>query len=145
MNRTPSSLESHVGAYEKERLKRLSEQPNTTVFRAEFEATNEPWAASRLREVSERIAKQVTDLDDSYSDFRVRKLCLADNEVLRFQRQHPKLFWMLSDRKMVRDTRFQKALGAMFTIRERVEQGEVADGHDADAIATSSIVAALQS
>jgi hypothetical protein len=69
---------------------------------------------------------------------------MQDEEVLDFQRQHPQLFWLLTDRKMVNDKRFQQALGAMFKVKEKVENGDIQEGHDADALATSSIVSALQ-
>jgi hypothetical protein len=141
---TMSSIESEVGAYEKERLDKLSQQPNTTVFKTEYDSIHDPWEAKRLRGVAERVAKRVTEFGEDVSDFKVRKTCLEDEDVLNFQRQHPKLFWLLTDREMVKDTRFRQALGAMFNVKEKVENGEIEEGRDADALATSSIVSALQ-
>ena len=138
------SLENEVGAFEKERLEKLSQTPNTTVFTTSYDKTHEPWSSSRARSVAERVAQRVTEFGDDVSDWQVRKRCTDDPEVLEFQRTHPKLYWMLTDRKMVSDKRFQQALGAMLKVREKVERGEVAEGRDADAMATSSVVSALQ-
>lgn len=139
-----SSLESEVGAYERERLKQLSQQPNTTVFKTEYDSKHDAWESSRLRGIVEAVAQRVTGFAEDVSDFEVRKTCIQDKEVLAFQRDHPQLFWLLTDRKMVRDRRFQQALGAMLTVKEKVEKGDVQGGRDADALVTSSIVSALQ-
>ena len=141
-----SSLNNEVGAYEQERLEELSQRPNTTVFKAEYESTHEPWKADRLRKVCEHLARRVLEFEEGCSDFKVRKVCMSeDEEVLQFQRSHPKLFWMVTDRKMVTDDRFKMALAAMFRVREQVEKGKLQDGRDADAMATTGIMSALKS
>ena len=139
-----SSITSEVGAYEQARLEHLSEQDNTTVFKTEYDCHHEPWNAQRLRGVAEHVAKIVTETNANVNDFRLRKTCLEDKEILAFQRHHPQLFWLLTDRSMVTDTRFQQALAAMLQVKEKVERGDVQEGRDADAMATSGIVAALQ-
>ena len=139
-----ASVESEVGMCEKERLEELSQRPNTTVYKTEYDSSHEPWEAKRLRNVAEMLARRVADFDESVSDFKLRKTCMEDGEVLLFQRNHPKLFWLLTDRKMVSDKRFKLALGAMFKVKEKVENGDVQGGRDADALATSGIVSALQ-
>ena len=68
---------------------------------------------------------------------------LEEEEVLHFQRCHPKLYYILTDRKVVGEPRFRQALGAMLSVRDKVDAGEV-EGKEADAMATSGIVAALQ-
>lgn len=130
--------------FEEERLKRLAATPNTTVFKTEYGEAHEAWKVDRLRGVAETIAARTTEFDADASAFQLRKRLMQDEDVLTFQRAHPKLFWMLTDRTMVGDARFRQALGAMFTVREKVERGEVEDGRDADALATSGIVSALQ-
>lgn len=139
-----SSISGEVGAYEKERLHSLSQQPNTTVYKTEYESHHEPWTASRLRTVAEQVATKVCGLDRAMTDFQVRKTCLEDKEILAFKKQHTQLFMLLTDRAMLADTRFQQALGAMLKVREKVEAGEIQEGHDADGLAMSSIVSALQ-
>lgn len=138
-------LPTQVGAFEASRLRELSERPNTTVLTVDHTQTHEPWTVARLRPMMERLATRVAGFDASIDDFRVRKACLeGDEEVLAFQRQHPKLYWLLTDRSMVREKRFREAVAAMLAVRERVERGEVEGGRDADAMATRAIVAALQ-
>ena len=137
-------MNKEVGAYEKERLKELSEKPNTTVLTADHEFKHDPWKASTLRPLLEGLATRVTtEFKESDSDFLVRKRCLEDPKVKDFQRQHPQLYWMLTDRKMVSDPRFKGALAGMLHVREKVDRGEVEEGQAADAMATTCVMSAL--
>lgn len=135
------ALCTEVGAFEDERLRELASRPNTTVYTPKHDFVHEPWRAERLRPLLERIAARVCTFDESVCDFAVRKACLEDPDVRSFQRQHPKLYWLVTDRKMVTDANFQKILGGFLAVRDRVECGEVAEGHEADALATQAVVA----
>lgn len=137
-------LSGDVQAYEQERLKELAAQPNTTVYQTEFTDRHDAWKGDKLRGIVEGLAKRVAEADESMSDFQLRKQCLDDEQVLAFQRRHPHMYHMLTDRAFVKDTRFRQAIGAMLTLRERVDSGSLRDGDEADALAMSSIVAALQ-
>jgi hypothetical protein len=138
-----ASLRGEVDAYHDEHLRDLADKPNTTVYKTEYDTVREPWKAADARRVAERIAERTASFGDEASDFALRKALLEDEEVLRFQRCHPKLYYLLTDRKMVGEPRFRQALGAMLTVRDKVEAGQV-EGMEADAMATSGIVAALQ-
>jgi hypothetical protein len=139
-----STLRSEVNAFEKERLQKLSEEKNTTVLTPDHDFKHTAWKAERLRPLLERIATRVTtEFSEGDDDFHVRKTCLDDPETLAFQREHPKLYWMLTDRAMVKDGRFQEALGGMLSVREKVDSGQVCEGQEADALATTSVVSAL--
>lgn len=131
-------------AYHREHLERLASRPNTTVFAPEHEFTHDAWKVARLRPVLEGLAARVAAFDADVSDFAVRKQCLDDPEVLAFQRQHPKFYWLLTDRKLVRDETFRGVVAGFLQVRERVESGEVPDGHEADALATRGVMAALK-
>ena len=139
------NLASDVNAYEKKRLEELSERPNTTVLTVEHDFVNEPWPVSRLRPLLERLAKRVTEFPDETDDFVVRKTCLDDPEVLEFQRMHPKLYWMLTDRKLVKEEKFRNAVNGLLLVRRKVEVGEVESGQEADGMATQTVLASLQS
>lgn len=139
------NLASDVNAYEKNRLEELSERPNTTVLTVEHDFVNEPWPVSRLRPLLERLAKRVTEFPDETDDFVVRKTCLDDPEVLEFQRMHPKLYWMLTDRKLVKEEKFRNAVNGLLLVRRKVEVGEVESGQEADGMATRTVLASLQS
>ena len=139
------NLASDVNAYEKKRLEELSERPNTTVLTVEHDFVNEPWPVSRLRPLLERLAKRVTEFPDETDDFVVRKTCLDDPEVLEFQRMHPKLYWMLTDRKLVKEEKFRNAVNGLLLVRRKVEVGEVESGQEADGMATRTVLASLQS
>lgn len=145
MVRDDTSMDSEVKAYETERLKKLSEKKNTTVLTVEHDFINDPWPEKRLRDVMEPLVARVLTFDDSVSDFVLRKQCMKDPEVLAFQRQHPKMYYMLTDRNIMGDERSRKAITGMLYIRKQVDSGSVAEGQDADAMATKTVLAALQS
>lgn len=129
---------------EDEFARELSERPNSTVYKTVYDSTKEPWRGSEARRVAEHIASRTTTFGDDVSDFALRKTVLAESDdILAFQRQHPKMYHLLTDRKMVADTRFRSALSAMLCIRDKVDSGSMKDGKEADALATSGIMRAL--
>lgn len=134
-----------VAAFQKEKLKKLAEKPNTTVFTVEHENVAEAWPVKRVRKVLESIAKRIqTDFTEADSDFSVRKACLSDSEVLAFQRQHPKLYWMVTDREKMKESKYRAAVSALLEVRSRVERGIIKEGEEADAAATRTVIDALQ-
>lgn len=139
-------MDTEVQAFENERLRKLSEKKNTTVLTVQHDFINEPWPEKRLRDVMEPLVARVLSFDDSVSDFTLRKTCMNDDpEVLAFQRQHPKMYWMLTDRKIMSDPRSRKAITGMLYVRRQVEAGTVIEGNEADAMATKTVLAALES
>jgi hypothetical protein len=69
---------------------------------------------------------------------------MKDPHVLAFQRQHPKLYWMVTDRKKMKEQKYRDVIGAMVELRKRVELGQVKEGEEADATATRVITDALK-
>ena len=139
----PSARE--VGAYQRQHLEALAARPNTTVYTVNHTRRHAPWSAARLRGVSERLVAHVSnDYGDVDDDFVVRKRCLEDAEFLAFQRAHPQLYHLMTDRKMLADPRFRAAVGGLMGVREKVEAG-TADETEADAMATKSVMMALGS
>lgn len=138
-------MQTDVQAFENERLRKLSERPDATVLTVKHDFINDPWPEERLRNVMEPLVVRVLTFGEEVSDFAVRKKCMEDSEVLEFQRRHPKMYWMLTDRKVMRDERSRKAITAMLYIRRQVDAGGVTEGEEADAMATKTVLAALQS
>lgn len=136
-------MNEDVKAYETKRLQELAERPNTTVLTVEHDSRHDPWPVDRLKPLMERLVARVLSFGDEVDDFRVRKTCLDDPEALAFQRAHPKLYWMLTDRKMMGEERCRSALTGLLHVRAKVEAGEVADEHEADGLATRTVLAAL--
>ena len=136
-----------VAAYQTEKLKKLAEKPNTTVFTVKHDQVTTAWPSKRVKSAVETIARKIhaefTDTE-KFSDFCVRKECMKDPEVLAFQRQHPKLYWMVTDREKMKEQKYRDVVGAMIELRHRVESGQVKDGEEADATATRVITDALK-
>lgn len=133
------SLDSEVHAFQAERLRQLADRPRTTVYDAEHDH-HEAWSADSVSTVLERIAARSSDEGD---DFKFRKALLEDAEILRFQRHHPKLFWLASDRAQMREPRYRSAIAALLEVKRRTERGELQGEHEADAAATRVVMDAL--
>jgi hypothetical protein len=131
-----------VGAFQRSRLEQLAAQPNTTVYEPTFASVREAWRTDEVRPLLERIATRVTAFPPETADFVVRKTCLDDPDILRFQRAHPKLYSMVTDRKMVQEPKFRATIAAMLEVRTRVEKGLIPP-EEADAAATKAIITAL--
>ena len=127
-----------------ERLKELASRPNTVVYGETHDATHDPWSAQRLREVTERLAARICDFGEEIDDFRLRKRCIEeDEEFAAFQEAHPRLYWNLTDRKVLADRRALSAMATMLHVREMVERGDVKGGVDADRLAAQGILEAF--
>lgn len=127
-------------------LERLASKPNTTVYKREFDRYHEPWQVERLRTVLSCLVKRVLTFDEAYvTDFAVRKACLDDPETLAFQRDHPKLYWLATDRALMRDEQKRNVLLALLQVRERDERGEFKEPCEADAAATAVVMRGLPS
>jgi hypothetical protein len=137
-------LPTEVNAFERDRLEELASRPNTTVLQPEYASVRDPWPAKRLRCVMEGLMARVLSFGEDVDDFVVRKTCLEENEeVLAFQRQHPRMYWMLTDRALMKEQSSRDAITGMLYVREQVECGAVQEGRDADAMATKTVLAAL--
>lgn len=139
--------QSDVSAFHQQKLQELADKPNTTVFTVNHDQVSTAWQAKRVSNVLESIAGRLQiefQDNDKFSDFYVRKKCLEDGEVLQFQRQHPKLYWMVTDREKMKDVKYRAAVSALLEVRRRVESGDVKDGEEADAAATRTVIDALK-
>ena len=122
-------------------LARLTSR-EVAVLRRELARLADP--CTSVRPVLSTIARRVASFGDEVDDFVVRKTCMSeDAEVLAFQRKHPKLYWLVTDRALMRQERYRNALGGLLGVRDRVESGALPEGQEADATATSTVMAAL--
>lgn len=136
-------MRTNVEGMERSRMEELASRPNTTVFEVSHDATHEPWSSGRLREVVARLRARVATYGSATSDFAVRKSCLDDAEILAFQREHPKMYWLLTDRALLADDRCVKAVDALLDAHDDVQHGRVARGRDADAQVTRDVMRAF--
>jgi hypothetical protein len=138
---------SNLNVFQKEHLEMLSARPNTTVMTPEFTGVHEAWSADTVKRVLLKISKIVKRLLEetpNIDNFRLRKMCiLEDEEILSFQRTHPNFFDIVTDMKMVQDPSYFRGVQAMLSVREKVDNGTVSEGADADAMAASAVMAAL--
>ena len=137
------SLPTKVGVYENEKLKELADQPNTTVYTVEHDDKHEPWKPERLKSVIEKISSRVREFAPDVDDFTLRKQCLDDPEILAFQREHYKTYYLLTDRALAQNKKAHDAILAMLGIHARLSAGSISE-READAAATNAVIRALQ-
>ena len=139
-----NKLEGDVTAFQKERIEELKNQDRTSIYETKHDFKHEPWKASTIRPLLEDLAAMVSSFGNETSDFMVRKSCLKEERFLKFQRDHPQLYYLMTDRKMLRDDRFRQAFTSMLFVREKIDSGSLSDGTEADGMIMNGIVSALQ-
>lgn len=137
-------MEAQLHAMQQEHLRELADRKNTTVFTVQHDAAHEPWPVARLRDVLEPLAARVVAFPEDADHVHVAASCLDCAETVAFKRDHPKFYWLLTDPQLMRDERARKAVTGMLYVREQVECGDVPAGPEADASATKTVLAALQ-
>lgn len=128
------------------RLEELAQRPNTTVLAPTHDVVRDPWPTARVRAVCECLVKEtLADADAATSDpFRFRKGLLDTvHDALAFQRLHPKTFWLLTDHAVMQNAQSRAAITGMLYVQGQVESGAVTAGTEADALATRTVLAAL--
>ena len=141
-------VENEVKAFQREKLEELASRPRTTVYDVVHDFKSDPWPAERARKVMESVARRLKEEfsdEERFSDFAVRKKCMEDEEVLAFQRQHPKLYWMITDREKMKNETYRGVISSLLELRKRVDDGSLQSGEEADATATKVVTTLLQS
>jgi hypothetical protein len=118
--------------------------PRAKVLELSHDSVREPWPSDRLERVFNSIVRRIYEFPADSHDFTVRKSLLAEGEILEFQRAHPRLYYVLTDRAMMRETRYRDVLKKMLLLRQGVETGGVAADERADAVATQIVVSSLR-
>ena len=138
------NLPANMEAMHDAKLRELAARPNTTVYKPTFDHLHEPWRVARLRPVLERLMTRVYEFSEDATDDDVRVGCVhEDAEMEAFRKDHPKMYTLLTDRKVMSQQSSRDAIQSMLLVREQVEKGTVAEGRDADALATKQVVTAL--
>lgn len=135
-----------MSAFQREKLEELASRPNTTVYDVVHDFKADPWPVERCRKVMEKIASRLTEEfadRDKFSDFGLRKEMMKEEEILSFQRRHPKLYWMITDREKMSNETYRGVISSLLELRQRVEDGTLEEGEEADATATKVVTSLL--
>ena len=122
--------------------------PNAKVYRRVEGVVREPWKTDRLMDVFDAIVSQTLKKEDDEPVFNFRKRLLRENmngDVLPFQQDHPKLYFMLTDKKTMSQAKYRDALKGMVLVQREVERGNVAKGKEADSMAGTAVLRAIHS
>ena len=132
------------GAFGRRALEDLADRPNTKVYDVKFDSEREAWPADKLRASLERLMSTFRAIPEDVDPFRARKQCLEDPQILEFQRAHPRVFWMCTDRAVNGTEEFRKILSAFLALREKVDAKAIVDDNEANALATKAVMQILQ-
>ena len=126
---------------ERQRMEELARRPNTR-FAGDARLCRGALAGGPRVRRGHRIVQQClsSTVED---DFQMRKELLRDGEIKAFQHQHPRMFWTLTDRKVVREPKNVRAIEAMLNVHRMVEAGVVQKGDYSNAVATQAVMHAL--
>ena len=137
-------MQSHgMGAYTQQHLEELSNRKNTTVFSAQHDNVFEPWPAKKLKRVMEKTVSTIMGLPEEMDDFRARKKCLEDPDILDFYRHHLKTFLLITDRAVMKDDKFRQTMSGLLELRAKVERGDIRDENEGNALATKVVMQTL--
>lgn len=135
---------SELEALRRGHLQALASRPNTTVLDVTHDHVNTAWTASRVRRVITVVAEHMATCPREMCDFDLRKSCIRlSSETQAFQRQHPQLFWTITDREIMAKPNSKLALEAMLKLRDDVDMGVLTDENEANAMATREVMNAL--
>ena len=121
------------------------EDPRAEIYEVTHDRVQEPWESRRLERIFNKIVTKVFEFEESTNDFTVRKTLLEDADILEFQRGHPRLYYVLTDRKLLREEKYKNVLKNMLLLRQRVERESLASDERTDAMATNVIISSLMS
>ena len=133
---------NRMQALHQDRLQELADN-GAQVLIPQHDTVRDPWPVERLRPVMEKLVAKSLSFRGTEDDFAVRKQCLEDTEIQAFQRAHPKLYWLLTDRSKMRDSKARDVINAFLSLREQVERGAMSPT-DSDAHATRAVMTNLQ-
>ena len=117
------------------------ENPNAEIYEVKHDRIQEPWKVDRLQKIFKKIVTRVLEFDESTNDFVIRKTLLQDADILEFQRGHPRLYYVLTDRNVITQEKYAKLVNKMLLLRQSMD-GSPPDER-VDAMATNLIVSSL--
>jgi hypothetical protein len=131
-----------VSSAEHKRLEELAANPKNRVLKVTHDFEKEPWESQRVAKAVQTILDKsmASDISD---DFKMRKNLLNDPEIKAFQFDHPRMFFTLTDRNMMREPKYRKAIEGMLNVHRMMEKGVVQKGDVASAVATQTVMHAL--
>jgi len=132
-------------SYEEAYADKVHEQnPQAEVLTVAYDSRHEPWTTEDLVWVCNTIFGRIYEFPCNTPDFKVRKTLLEDEKILRFQRSHPRMYYTITDRNLMKVDKYRVAIQSLITTRAKVESGHIPDDKMADAFATQAIINSLK-
>jgi len=120
------------------------ENPRAEVMEVTHEFKHEPWKAYDLTVIFDDIVRRIfSDFHPDQADFVVRKSLLQTPSILCFQRDHPRLYYVVTDRSLMANATYRSTLSQMLRVRKEIEAGRLPDDERGEAAGVEAIVSSL--
>ena len=112
-------MKKSVGCFTDEKLKELSEQPNTVVYKPTHDIVFEPWPASKVSTVMDQIVNVTKTLKLKE---KIEIECTKDVLIKEFSEKYIKMFEKLCDFNFVSDPQNIEVMKRLILLKAAVDQ-----------------------
>lgn len=136
-------MNKRVGYFTDDKLKELSEQSNTVVMQPTYDTIFEPWPASKVSDIMDKIV-QMTNANKSKPAEEIQDICKKSNKNIdEFAQKYQIMFKKLTEPSFIEDEKNIKVIKQMILLKCAVDKNmtsaEAAQGEAAD-LAMKSLV-----
>ena len=136
-------MNKRVGYFTDDKLKELSEQPNTVVMQPTYDTVFEPWHPSKVSDVMDNIVELTKQNKDKTVE-EIQDICKrSSSTVIEFSQNYQTMFKKITEPEFIRDAKNIKVIKQMILLKSAVDRNltsaEQAQGEAAD-LAMKSLV-----
>ena len=115
-------MKKSVGCFTDEKLKELSEQPNTMVMQHTHDVVFEPWQSGKVSDVMDRIV-ELTMKHKSESHEEVKRICREERVIEEFAQKYQVMFEKLTTIAFISDRDNLRVVKKMILLKAAVDKG----------------------
>lgn len=113
-------MKKTVGCFTDEKLKELSEQPNTVVMQPTYDTVFTPWPAERVSLIVDQLA-QTTKSKKNCSPEEIRVFCKDNKDFSEFSEKYKTMFEKLTVPDFVEDVDNLRVIKQMVLLKAAVD------------------------
>lgn len=112
-------MKKTVGCFTEEKLKELSEQKNTVVYKPTHDIIFEPWPASKVSTVVDKIVLITSSLREKD---KIHEECIKEPLIKEFSEKYTKTYEKLCDFEFVKDHENINVVKRIILLKAAVDQ-----------------------
>ncbi len=141
-------MNKRVGYFTDDKLKELSEQPNTVVMQPTYDTVFEPWPSAKVSSIMDRVV-EITNANKNKTPEEIQNICKnADKNIEDFAHKYQIMFKKLTEPAFVEDEKNIKVIKQMILLKCAVDKNmtsvEAAQAEASD-LAMKSLVERVKS